>query len=296
MFAEDSKDIEISIAVAIERARARLLITPQAASAGRDAELLLRHVTGWSRAALLTHPEQMVGFSELEAFYQAVERRAASEPVQYITGVQDFYGLEFLVTPAVLIPRPETEHLVEAALELARSVPCPGSASLRILDVGTGSGAIAVTLAHLLPDVLVSATDISADALEVAQHNAAIHHVSERIRFFLCDLFPADAGPFDLICSNPPYIPSAEVLEVQVASFEPHAALFAGPDGLEMYRRLIPAAQAALKPGGRLLLEIGHGQQADIESLLRASHLESVRFIADLQGIPRVAVTQKRSE
>jgi release factor glutamine methyltransferase len=296
MFDEDSDGRETSIAVALERARTRLLITPQAATAGRDAELLLRHVTGLSRAALLTHPERPLGLGALEGFFQAVERRAASEPVQYITGVQEFYGLEFLVTPAVLIPRPETEHLVEAALELARSGQRLRQGGPRILDIGTGSGAIAVTLAHLLPEAFLSATDISSEALAIAEQNASRQHVRERIQFFLCDLFPTDAGPFDLICSNPPYIPSAEVLEVQVAAFEPHSALFAGSDGLDIYRRLVPLAQAALKPGGWLLLEIGHGQRADIESLLHASHLENVRFVPDLQGIARVAVAQKRSE
>ena len=289
MLDQDSDALETSIAIALERARARLLITPQTATAARDAELLLRHITGLSRVALLTHPERPLDLAELEAFYQAVERRAGSEPVQYITGFQEFYSLDFLVTPAVLIPRPETEHLVEKAVEIASRLQPP----VQVLDVGTGSGAIAVTLAHLLPAIRMTATDISADALTVARQNADRHFVSDRITFLLCDLLPVHAGNFDLICSNPPYIPDAEVLEPQVDAFEPHTALFAGPDGLDIYRRLIPLAQQALRPDGWLLLEIGHGQQARIDSLLCASHLKNISFVPDLQGIPRVAVAQK---
>jgi release factor glutamine methyltransferase len=257
-----------------------------AAKAYRDAELLLRHVTGFSRASLLAHPERPLSLAQLEAFFQAVERRAHSEPVQYITGVQEFYGLDFKVTPAVLIPRPETEHLVETALALAAEKPGP----LRILDVGTGSGAIAVTLAHRLPEAHVVATDISTDALKIARGNAALHSIDSRISFVECDLVPPNSGPFDLICSNPPYVPAGEVLEMQVAAFEPHLALFAGPEGLDAYRRLIPLAAQELVPGGSLLLEIGHGQQSVVESLLHTSHLLDIYFVPDLQGIPRVAV------
>ena len=292
MLNEDSEEVKASVAVALEQARQRLLITPQSATARQDAELLLRHVTGLSKTAMLTHPERGLGLAELEAFYQAIERRAASEPIQYITGVQEFYGLAFKVSPAVLIPRPETEHLVETALELAGSL----EPTVQILDVGTGSGAIAVTLAHLLPAASVTASDIAEPALEIARENAGTHGVSDRVRFMHRDLLDGMTGPFDLICSNPPYVPSGEVLEAQVVAFEPHSALFAGADGLDIYRRLVPLAHAALKPGGWLLLEIGHGQRANVESLLCASHLVNVRFIPDLQGIARVAVAQKRQE
>jgi release factor glutamine methyltransferase len=207
--------------------------------------LLLLHVTGLSRTSLLTHPEQPLSLAELEAYFQAVERRAQSEPIQYITGEQEFYGLAFHVTPAVLIPRPETEHLVEKAIEVAQRY----SASARALDIGTGSGAIAVALAYHLPNLPVVATDISPAALAIAHANAVRHAVADRIRFVQCDLFPNDAGPFNLICSNPPYIADSEVLESQVAAYEPHAALFAGPTGLEVYRRLIPRAAASLASG-----------------------------------------------
>ena len=181
--------------------------------------------------------------AQLEHYFLAVERRAQSEPIQYITGVQEFYGLPLQVTPAVLIPRPETEHLVEAAIAIARQ----SSGPLRILDVGTGSGAIAIALAYVLPDAAIVATDISPAALLIAQRNAKQHGVADRITFLECNLVPQDAMPFDIICSNPPYIANSELLEPQVAAFEPHLALFAGPTGLECYQRLIPlAAQSCI--------------------------------------------------
>ena len=269
----------------------RLAVSPQAATARRDAELLLLHACGISRAQLLTHPEMALTPSQLEHYFLAVERRAQSEPIQYITGVQEFFGLPFRVTPAVLIPRPETEHLVEAALALAG----PSAKPLRILDIGTGSGAIAVALAHALPDVAIVGTDISPAALLVAQSNAEQNGVASRISFVECDLIPDDATLFNLICSNPPYISNTETLEPQVAAFEPQAALFAGPTGLEIYQRLIPRAALSLHAGGSLLVEIGYGQQTSIESLFTASDWKNPEFIADLQGIPRVAIAQRRA-
>jgi release factor glutamine methyltransferase len=277
------------------QAFARLSITAQEASARRDAELLLLHVTGSSRAELLTHPEQALSNTQLEAYFQAIERRAQSEPIQYITGVQEFYGLKFKVTPAVLIPRPETEHLVEAAIHIAKDIARISADNLRILDIGTGSGAIAVSLAHHLAEAQIMATDISIEALELARHNAESHNVGGRVTFLPSDLLPQNAGPFDIICSNPPYIAESEILETQVGAYEPHSALFAGPSGLEVYQRLIPKASDALHAGGALLLEIGYGQRPEIESLLRASHLEQVHFITDLQQIPRVAVARRSS-
>ena len=272
------------------QASARLAISPQTATARRDAELLLLHTCGISRSQLMTHPETPLTPAQLENYFLAIERRAQSEPIQYITGIQEFYGLPFRVTPAVLIPRPETEHLVEAAIAIARQVQTP----LSILDIGTGSGAIAVALAHALPQASIIATDISPDALIIAQENAERNGVAGRITFTQCDLLPTDGVLYDMICSNPPYISAVEVLEPQVAAFEPHTALFAGPTGLEIYERLLPLAAASLYPGGNLLLEIGYGQSSSIESLLPASDWLKTEFIADLQGIPRVAVVQKR--
>ena len=255
------------------------------ATAWRDAELLLMHVLACDRAYLLTHPETQLT-AEQAALYEAwLARRARHEPVQYIIGEQEFFGLTFRVTPDVLIPRPETEHLVEAALERAGR-----ESALRIADIGTGSGAIAVALAHALPRARVTALDISTAALVVAQENAKSHGVSDRIRFFKSDLLAAVTGEqFDMIVSNPPYVAEGEELERQVRDYEPDVALFAGPEGLDVYRRLIP--KAALRPGGWLLLEIGHGQRDALERLL--SGWANVSFIADLQGIPRVACAQR---
>ena len=241
-----------------------------------------------------------------------VERRRAGEPIQYITGEQEFYGLPFRVTPDVLIPRPETEHVVEKALELAA---LPGSSVTghdfsraesgtkqdwalapagfqRIVDIGTGSGAIAVALAHHLRNAQITALDISPAALEVARENAIRNAVADRIRFLLGDLLaPVVADRFDLVVSNPPYVPTADrdSLSVEVRDHEPGLALFAGPDGLHIYHRLIPAAFAVLEPGGYLVMEIGYGQSAAVAAVLGDTGFEQIEFVPDLQGIPRVA-------
>src|SRR5271165_368221 len=256
-------------------------------TARRDAELLLMYALGCDRAYLLTHPEAQLT-SEQSALYEGwLKRRARHEPIQYITSEQEFFGLKFRVSPDVLIPRPETEHLVEAALaRVDRGRP------FRIADIGTGSGAIAVALAHALPLAHITALDISPAALAVARSNAEIYSVLDRIRFCESDLLEAVAGEsFDMIVSNPPYVAEDEVLDPQVRDYEPASALFAGAAGLDVYRRLIPQAQTALEPRGWLLLEIGHGQREALAQLL--SGWNSVSFIADLQGIPRVACAQR---
>jgi release factor glutamine methyltransferase len=252
----------------------------------RDAELLLAYLLGCDHVALVTHPERLLSSTETDEFESLIQRRLASEPVQYITGVQEFFGLPFEVSPTVLIPRPETEHLVEAVLERLNR-----KADLRIVDVGTGSGAIAVALAHALPRSRVTAVDFSPAALEVARRNAQRNGVADRVTLLLSDLLAAiDSTGFDAVVSNPPYIAEAEVLEPQVANYEPHTALYAGPSGLEVYERLVPQARKVLKPEGWLLLEIGYGQSSSLERLLR--HWTGVSFLDDLQGIPRVAVAQ----
>jgi release factor glutamine methyltransferase len=283
------------------------------ADAARDAALLLRHVLAISHAAQLTEPERELTTEQQATFDALILRRIANEPIQYITGEQEFYGLTLRVTPAVLIPRPETEQLVEAVLaEFARppaEFVCHPAAQrrdlllsssqhlpLRILDVGTGSGAIAIALAFHLPHAHVTAVDLSAAALEVAAANAARHHLTSRIQFIESDLLAALALtelPFAAIVSNPPYVPTADraSLHPQVRDHEPAAALFAGPDGLDIYRRLIPQARAALLPDGLLALEIGHGQQEAIASLL--SDWNQLRFLDDLQHIPRIALARK---
>ena len=260
---------------------------PSSPTARRDAELLLMHALACDRAYLLTHPEAVLA-SEQSALYEAwLERRARHEPIQYIIGEQEFFGLKFRVTPDVLIPRPETEHLVEAALlRIQHNQP------IRIADIGTGSGAIAVALAHALPQVQITALDVSTKALTIARENADKHSVGDRIRFIESDLLAAVAGErFDIVVSNPPYVGEGEELEIQVRDHEPALALFAGSEGLDIYKRLIPQAWDALNPGGWLLLEIGHGQREALAQLLE--RWKNVSFIVDLQGIPRVACAQR---
>jgi release factor glutamine methyltransferase len=270
---------------ALQAARVRLAATSR--NPRRDAEGLLVHVLGCDRTALLTHPERILSQAESDQFESFLTRRLASEPMQYITGSQEFFGLLFEVTPAVLIPRPETEHLVEAALEHVG-----GEANARIIDVGTGSGAIAVALAHARPQSQVTAVDLSPAALEVARRNALRHGVLERMRFLQSNLLAdVDGDGFDMVVSNPPYIAEGEILESQVSDYEPHSALYSGPTGLEVYERLIPQARKVLKSQGWLLLEIGFGQQPAVEVLLRGWC--SVSVVYDLQGIPRVVQAMK---
>lgn len=270
---------------ALQAARDRLATASQ--NPRRDAEVLLAHVLGADQTALLTHPERVLTAAESAQYEEFLVRRTASEPMQYITGVQEFYGLPFAVSPHVLIPRPETELLVEAVLKRVNP-----QSQARILDVGTGSGAIAVSLAYALPRAQVTAIDLSPAALEVARSNAETHGVSERITWVQSDLLAAVTSlQFDVVVSNPPYIADREVLEPQVANYEPHTALYAGPTGLEAYVRLIPQARKVLKPNGWLLLEIGFGQSSAIRKLL--SDWTGVLFLSDLQGIRRVAVARR---
>jgi release factor glutamine methyltransferase len=275
-----------TFAEAIESATA--LLAPSA-TALRDAELLLLHVAGITRADLLTHPERELTERQGNHYQAAITRRTHHEPVQHILGKQEFYGRDFIVNRLVLIPRPETEHLVEAVLGI-RAEP------KRILDIGTGSGILATTLALELPNATVTATDISVAALAVAQKNAQQLGAGERVRFAISDLFAAlDDERFDCIVSNPPYVGTSEMLEPQVREYEPPAALYAGEDGLAIYRRLIPEAAGHLAPGGHLLLEIGHGQHDALQQMLAQSGFEDVRFVKDLQGIPRVAIGRAKS-
>jgi release factor glutamine methyltransferase len=291
------------------------------------AELLLMHALGRDRTWLYTNPEAPLSARESEEFLALVERRTAGEPTQYLTGKQEFWGLEFDVTPAVLIPRPETEHLVEIALErlgprgiqinFATGAPSP---ALRIADVGTGSGCLAVALAHELPHAEIVATDISASALEVARGNAARHGVANRVRFLETDLLQAVwhearvAGhalqPFDLLVSNPPYVAERDATQLprEVAEHEPHSALFGGSTGTEIYSRLIEQAAAALRsraaegasqPGGNprgiLILELGYGAADRVREMLVAQACwVNIQITNDLAGIPRVIAAERR--
>jgi release factor glutamine methyltransferase len=264
------------------------------ATAARDAELLLLHTLQIPRVTLVAHPDQELTPDQQTRYANNIIRRLHHEPIQYITGQQEFYGLLLNVTPAVLIPRPETEHLVEAVLQLV-----PANDPLKIADIGTGSGAIAIALAVHLPQAEIAALDLSAEALAVATANACEQRVADRIKFLQSDLLSAldrEVETFDAIVSNPPYIPESDraTLHPQVRDHEPATALFAGETGLNIYRRLIPQAYNALKPNGLLALEIGHGQQDSIASLLHAWH--NISFVNDLQQIPRVALARRPAQ
>jgi release factor glutamine methyltransferase len=277
---------------ALTRATNQLDASPHLrADAHRDAVLLILHLLGIPRATLHADPDRPLTPEQQAAYESLILRRLTNEPIQYITGEQEFYGLALNVTPAVLIPRPETEHLVESVIaRLDRDAP------LQIVDVGTGSGAIAIALAHHLPHAIITAIDISPAALEVAASNAARHNLATRIRFLesnlLSALRPCDAT-FDAIVSNPPYVSigDRDSLHPQVRDFEPETALFAGRGGLNIYRRLIPQAFSALKLNGLLALEIGQGQRDAVTALL--ADWNEVRFVNDLQHIPRVAMARR---
>jgi release factor glutamine methyltransferase len=254
-----------------------------------DAEILLAHARGCQRIELYTRYDHVLTDDERRVMRELVQRRARREPVAYLVGHREFFSLDFQVTPDVLIPRPDTETLVLELLELAKPITSP-----RILDVGTGSGCIAVTAAVNRPDAKLTATDVSTAALEVARTNATRHHVIERIRLLHGDLFaPLNRDqPFDVIASNPPYVADGEweTLAADVRLHEPRGALTAGPDGLDVIRRLIAEAADFLVPGGHLLLEIDISQADAVEALLSAeTAFNDVRLINDLTARPRVA-------
>jgi release factor glutamine methyltransferase len=256
-----------------------------------DAESLLMHVLRRDRAYLYSHSELELSCRVLWDYSALIDRRASGEPLQYIIGHQEFWGLDLRVTPAVLIPRPETEHAVEAALEVLRGMNSP-----RVIDVGTGSGCIGLALAFELPQARIEAVDISAEALGVARGNAERLGLAARVCFAHADLLGnhlSRGSFFDMVVSNPPYVGESEAdkLQIEVREHEPHCALFGGQEGLDVYRRLIPQAKQVLKPGGWLVLEIGYSQEQGIRELL--SDWGEVRIVLDLQGIPRVAVARK---
>jgi release factor glutamine methyltransferase len=287
-----------------------------------NAEVLLMFVLGADRAYLYAHPERELTPQEAARYEEVLAQRATGMPSQYITGHQEFWGLDFVVSPAVLIPRPETEHLVEAVLELARGVQRP-----KLVDVGTGSGCVALALAHELPNAEVYAVDLSADALEIARANAARLQLDKRVRFLQCNVLePVLAGPsavipdrhavipsedfspsrgtcfsefrdFDFVVSNPPYVAFSEADKVQksVQEFEPTMAVFAGLHGTDVIVPLIEQAHRTLKPGGWLALEIGYSMRDEVVSLLSPTMWDDIRIVPDLQGIPRVVAAKKES-
>jgi release factor glutamine methyltransferase len=278
------------------------------------AELLLLHVLGRDRTWIYAHPEEEISAADAELFFALIFRRAAGEPTQHLTGKQEFWGLDFEVTPEVLIPRPETEHVIEVALDrLALRERRAGrpkktdGAGLQIADIGTGSGCIAIALAKELSGATVVATDISGAALVVARRNAARHSVSDRIRF--CELnlledISINNSPlatrhspllFDLIASNPPYVGRREAATLmrEVREHEPEIALYGGEEGYEFYAGLVAQAAMHLKPGGILVLELGHSSLPAVRPLLDSSQWANVVVTNDLAGITRVLAAEK---
>jgi release factor glutamine methyltransferase len=281
-----------SIAEALAQAAERLSFGPHAERARLDAESLLCAVIQKNKAWLLAHASDALPEAAIPRLAEWVERRSFGEPMQYIRGDAEFFGLPLRVTCDVLIPRPETELAVEKALELVAAIPQP-----HIADVGTGSGAIAVALAHRLTQAAIAATDISAAALALARENARRNRVDARVRFLEGDLLEPVAGErFEMIVSNPPYVAERDrdSLDVEVRDYEPAQALFAGEDGLAIYRRLIPAAHAALVRGGWVVLEIGYGQEVGLRELLEKARFEEIGFHADLHEVSRVACALRR--
>lgn len=259
--------------------------------ARREAGSLLSFVIGKDRTFLISHSDGSLELAELDRFREVVARRAEGEPLQYITGVQDFYGREFRVTPDVLIPRPETELLVEAALEVMAVVVAPS-----ICDVGTGSGCIAVTLLCERTDARAIAVDVSEAALKIAAQNAQMLGAGGRIEFKISDCFDGlEKTKFDLVVSNPPYVAAAVIagLQREVRDHEPLVALSPGADGLSVIRRLLQQGPAFLKTDGHLIMEIGFDQGEAVQTLIDPELWSLVEIRPDLQSIPRIVVVQK---
>jgi release factor glutamine methyltransferase len=293
---DSSSTDNLTIRTALDATERALAEGPHPEKARRDAEALVllalkRGLPDATRTWLIAHEDERVAPETAAALRALLERRMTGEPMQYIAGEAEFYGLPFMVTRDVLIPRPETELLVERAVKVAPLFRRP-----RIADVGTGSGAIAIAIRHEWPDAVVTATEISENALDLAKRNAKRLGFEDRVRFLQGDLLaPVADEQFDIVVSNPPYVPEGDraALDVEVRDYEPARALFAGEDGLAVYRRLIPAAYGALAPGGFVLLEIGYGQELPVAALLAASRFTEIEFTPDLQGIPRVASARR---
>jgi len=276
-----------ALASAVDRLEAADVGSPR-----MNAEVLLMFVLGVHRAYLYAHPERELTQEEEARYSDVLGQRATGMPSQYITGHQEFWGLDFVVSPAVLIPRPETEHLVETVLELAREVP-----RRKIVDVGTGSGCVALALAHELKNAEVYAVDASPEALEIARANRARLQLDGRVRFLHSNVLQslAEVRDFDFVVSNPPYVGFDEADKVQksVRDFEPRIAVFAGERGLDVIGPLVVQAHTTLKPGGWLAVEIGYSMRDAVLNLLSPTMWEDVRVVPDLQGIPRVVAAKK---
>ncbi|MBZ5684893.1 MAG: peptide chain release factor N(5)-glutamine methyltransferase [Acidobacteriia bacterium] len=289
-----------SLSAAISRLKTENVPSPR-----MNAEMLLMFTLNCDRAYLFAHPDRELTTEEESRYESALAERTRGVPAQYITGHQEFWGMDVIVTPAVLIPRPETEHVIETVLEIQTSGVRPQTSAktnsevrgpkskVRIVDVGTGSGCIALALAKELAHAEIHATDISPDALEIARANAARHQLEHRIYFHQSDLLEGLKGDFDFVVSNPPYVGESEEDQVQleVRKFEPRNAVFAGPAGTEVIARLIPQARQILRPGGWLIMEISGTIAKEVRKLLE--DWQDVQIKPDLQSIPRVVKARK---
>jgi release factor glutamine methyltransferase len=266
------------------------------------AELLLLHALGRDRTWLYAHPEEQLSSTDADRFFALITRRANGEPTQHLTGKQEFWGLEFEVTPDVLIPRPETEHVIEVALDrlavrelrAGRKQTVTGE-GLQIADIGTGSGCIAIALVKELPAATIYAADISSAALAIAKRNAVRHNVTNQVQFLEGNLLDMVATQFDLIVSNPPYIGRREAASLmrEVRDHEPEIALYGGEEGYELCADLITQSAAHLKPGGILVLELGHNSLPAVQPLLDARTWTNAAATNDLAGIPRVIAAER---
>jgi release factor glutamine methyltransferase len=278
------------VAAALQRLRAAGISRVES---DLDARLLAQFVLGWTTERFLTDAQSAEPDDFTARYEPLVERRAAREPFAYIVGVREFWGLDFEVTPAVLIPRPSTELIVEAILDRFPDRHTP----LRMADICTGCGCVAVAIAHERPDATIVASDISEDALVVARRNAAQHGVANRVTFRHGDMLDGVSGPLDAIVANPPYVVdrAGPALQPEVRDHEPAVALFGGSDGLGLVSRLVTDAPRRLRPGGLLIFEFGLGQDLEIEQFLDASpDLEREDVLRDVEGIARTAVARRR--
>ena len=258
---------------------------------GREAVSLVMLATARDRTFIYAHPEYELAAGEAEKLASLLERRAGREPLQYISGVQEFFGLDFEVTRDVLIPRPETEMVVEHAIEFLNRREAP-----RFCEIGVGSGCISVSILFNLPECVAVGTDVSKAALEIAARNATKHNVANRLRLIESDVFDAlPAEQFDMIVSNPPYIPLAHVgaLQEEVRRYEPHVALTDNGDGLSIVRRIIVGAPKFLRPAGALLIEIGFDQAEQVRAMFDSDHWSPAVLFPDLQAIPRVFFAER---
>jgi release factor glutamine methyltransferase len=258
--------------------------------AALDADVLARHVLGWDLARLLAHNREPATTDFSVRFHELIRRRAGREPVAYITGHREFWGLDFEVTPATLVPRPETEMIVERALRIV-----PPDGRVRVFDIGTGTGCLAVSIARERPGATVTATDVSAAALAVARRNARRHGVDRQVSLVRTDLVAGIRGQADLIVSNPPYVPAqaAPALPADVARHEPATALFGGADGLAIIRRLFSETVERLAPGGTMIVEFGYGQEEGVRDAAHRAGWRVAGMLHDLQEIPRTIVLRR---